>query len=90
MPVHAGMQAHADGPANGLGDLALVDGPQAGLVRVLDAAHGGHELGDEGDVLIITSPVFGQFIHQREPKIHLIGKRERKKKKNRPCSYRLG
>ena len=55
VPVHAGVQAHADGAADGLGHLALVDGAQAGVVRVLDAAHGGHELGDEGEVLVLSA-----------------------------------
>ena len=49
--VHAWVQAEADGAADGLGHLALVDGAQAGVDRALDAAVRGHVLGDEGEVL---------------------------------------
>lgn len=73
MLVHAGVEAHADGAADGLGHLALVDGAQAGLARVLDAAHGGHELGDEGEVL--PSPVLASLSwaeRQRDRETHPV------------------
>ncbi|KAL1836290.1 hypothetical protein VTJ49DRAFT_5336 [Mycothermus thermophilus] len=49
--VHAGIQPQPNSAAHHLGHLSLVDGPQAGQGRVLDAAHGRDELGDEGEVL---------------------------------------
>ena len=51
MPVHTGMQTQADGPAYGLGHLALVDGPEPRISRVLDAARWQPELGDDCDIL---------------------------------------
>ena len=49
--MHARQQTHADGPADRLGDLALVHGAQARVAAVPDAAHGRHVLEHDGGVL---------------------------------------
>lgn len=44
MPVDAGVDAHAHGPPDSLGDLALVRRAETRLARVLDVAQGGREV----------------------------------------------
>lgn len=51
MPVNAGVDTHAHGAANGLGNLALVDGAEARAVRVLDMAHARRKVGNQCVVL---------------------------------------
>lgn len=51
MSVDRGHKTKAHGSTNGLGNLALVDGPQTGLFTVLDAAERGNVLGHDGEVL---------------------------------------
>lgn len=83
VPVYTRVEAHANSPADGLGHLALVDGAQPGIGRVLDAAHGGHKLGDEGEVLPVR-PVC-QYYSRR---LHQITRK--KGGGNKPCSYPMG
>lgn len=51
MTVYARHQTHADSSADRFGHTALVDGTQAGLVAVFDAAHVGDVLGHDAKVL---------------------------------------
>lgn len=55
--VDGGVDAHADGAPHHLGNLALVDRSQAGLLGVLYPAEGGDVVGDEGEVLQPPAPV---------------------------------
>lgn len=44
VPVDAGVDAHAYGPPDRLGHLALVHGAETRLARVLDVAQGGRKV----------------------------------------------
>ena len=49
--MDAGHEAHAHRPSDGLGDTALIDGPQSRGRRMFDPAHLSHILGHDGEVL---------------------------------------
>lgn len=51
MPVNGRHETKTHGPADRLGDLALVDSPQTSLIAVLDASQRRHVLGHDGEIL---------------------------------------
>jgi hypothetical protein len=84
VPMNTGMNTHADGPSDGLGDLALVHGAKTGVLRVLNETHARHEVGHEGVVLMNSSKLVTQPLHHvrsTEPHLRFKKREEREEKR---------